>query len=68
MAMEVTTLCRALDLKVPVIVLILSVQAALAKKPHILFLMVDDWDWANPGYHRNDIDSSNEVVTPNFDN
>ena len=24
-----------------------------AKKPHIVFLLVDDWGWANVGYHRN---------------
>ena len=66
--MEVATLYRTLDLKVPIVVIILSVQAAPAKKPHILFLMVDDWGWANAGYHHNDIDSSKEVVTPNFDN
>ena len=22
------------------------------KKPNILFMMVDDWGWANVGYHR----------------
>ena len=43
-----------------------SAQSALAKKPHIVFLMVDDWGWADVGYHRND--SSNEIVTPNIDN
>ena len=36
-----------------------------ADKPHILFLMVDDWGWANVGYHRNS--PTREVVTPNFD-
>ena len=36
-----------------------------AKKPHIVFLLVDDWGWANVGYHRSD--SSPEVVTNNFD-
>ena len=36
------------------------------KKPHILFMLVDDWGWANVGYHRET--PTKEVVTPNFDN
>ena len=36
-----------------------------ADKPHILFLMVDDWGWANVGYHRDT--PTREVQTPNFD-
>ena len=36
-----------------------------AQKPHIVFMMVDDWGWADVGYH---LDSpSKEVVTPNID-
>ena len=35
------------------------------KKPHILFMMVDDWGWANVGYHRNP--PTREVQTPNID-
>lgn len=35
-------------------------------KPHIIFMMVDDWGWANVGYHLNT--TSKEVVTPNIDN
>jgi len=38
----------------------------VAKKPHILFMLVDDWGWANVGYHRDT--PAKEVVTPNFDN
>lgn len=34
-------------------------------KPHIVFVMVDDWGWANVGYHRDP--PTKEVVTPNFD-
>ena len=34
-------------------------------KPHILVLLVDDWGWANVGYHRDP--PTPEVVTPNFD-
>ncbi len=36
-----------------------------ATKPHIVFMLVDDWGWANVGYHRNGTDK--EVVTPNID-
>ena len=34
-------------------------------KPNIVFLLVDDWGWANVGYHRSN--STQEVVTNNFD-
>ena len=44
-----------------------SVKAAApTEKPHIVFLLVDDWGWANVGYHRQSPNS--EVITPNFDN
>ena len=33
--------------------------------PHIVFMMVDDWGWANVGYHRDP--PTKEVDTPNFD-
>jgi arylsulfatase I/J len=33
-------------------------------KPHIVFLMVDDWGWANVGYHRS---SRLNSYTPNID-
>ena len=36
-----------------------------ASKPHIVFMMVDDWGWADVGYHLNS--TSKEVVTPNID-
>ena len=39
---------------------------ALTKKPHIVFMMVDDWGWADVGYHRET--PTKEVVTPNIDN
>ena len=35
------------------------------KPPHILFMMVDDWGWANVGYHRDP--PTREVDTPNID-
>ena len=34
-------------------------------KPHIVFVLVDDWGWANAGYHRDP--PTPEVVTPNID-
>ena len=35
-------------------------------KPHVVFMLVDDWGWANVGYHR-DPSSTHEVDTPNID-
>ena len=34
------------------------------KKPHIVFMMVDDWGWADVGYHSET--PTREVVTPNI--
>ena len=34
-------------------------------KPHIVFMMVDDWGWADVGYHQNS--STKDVQTPNID-
>ena len=39
--------------------------AVPAKKPHIIFMLVDDWGWANVGYHRTH--QTKEVATINFD-
>ena len=36
-----------------------------ASKPHLVFMLVDDWGWANVGYHRDP--PTNEVVTTNID-
>ena len=36
-----------------------------ADKPHIVYIMADDWGWANVGYHRNP--PTREVDTPNID-
>ena len=47
-------------------VLLLAANISAADKPHILFLLVDDWGWANVGYHREI--QTQEVQTPNFDN
>ena len=35
------------------------------EKPHIMFMLVDDWGWANVGYHRDP--PTKEVSTPNID-
>jgi arylsulfatase I/J len=42
-----------------------SLPYAAGSKPHILMVLVDDWGWANVGYHR--ATPTREVVTPNFD-
>jgi arylsulfatase I/J len=34
-------------------------------KPNIVMMLVDDWGWANVGYHRDP--PTREVVTPNID-
>ena len=39
---------------------------ALTKKPHIVFMMVDDWGWADVGYHRET--PTRDISTPNIDN
>ena len=44
----------------------IAASISAADKPHILFLLVDDWGWANVGYHREV--ATREVQTPNFDN
>eukprot|EP00117_Sycon_ciliatum_P033144 scpid65228/ scgid25566/ Arylsulfatase B; N-acetylgalactosamine-4-sulfatase len=41
------------------------VQPAAGAKPHIVMILVDDWGWANVGYHRQP--PTKEVQTPNFD-
>ena len=47
------------------LLVLLAASAAAADKPHILFLLVDDWGWANVGYHREV--ATREVQTPNLD-
>ena len=44
---------------------LLLLHTSEAAKPHLMFMLVDDWGWANVGYHRNE--SNKEVVTPNID-
>ena len=38
---------------------------ATGSQPHIVMILVDDWGWANVGYHRQT--PTKEVQTPNFD-
>ena len=40
-------------------------QSQAANKPHIVFMLVDDWGWANVGFHRDP--PTREVDTPNID-
>ena len=55
--------------------LALAVGAEAAPRPHLIFFMVDDWGWANVGYHRNEsgtpplseVQTQREVQTPNID-
>ena len=43
----------------------LVVGQPVRQKPHIVLMLVDDWGWANVGYHRNP--PTREVATPNID-
>ena len=45
---------------------LVAAQPPPPKRPHLVFMLVDDWGWANVGYHRNP--PTKEVVTPNIDN
>ena len=42
-----------------------KIKPAASTKPHIVMMLVDDWGWANVGYHRDP--PTKEVVTPNID-
>ena len=44
--------------------LLLPFAGAKLQKPNIVFVLVDDWGWANVGYHR---PKNSEVRTPNID-
>ena len=58
---------RALTLSSLLLALqLVSVCNGVASKPHLVFMLVDDWGWANAGYHRTT--PTKEVVTPNIDN
>ena len=44
---------------------LVTVTSAQQSKPNLVFMLVDDWGWANVGYHRDP--PTKEVVTPNID-
>mmetsp|Transcript_134114 Transcript_134114/g.267624 ORF Transcript_134114/g.267624 Transcript_134114/m.267624 type:complete len:539 (+) Transcript_134114:63-1679(+) len=44
--------------------LLLPFAGAKLQKPNIVFVLVDDWGWANVGYHT---PNNSEVRTPNID-
>ena len=44
---------------------LVSDGSANANLPHIVMMLVDDWGWANVGYHRDP--PTREVATPNID-
>ena len=49
-------------------ILFLASSVALqppSDKPHIFFMLVDDWGWANVGYHRDT--PTKDISTPNID-
>lgn len=59
-------MCRLLLSTLAIAVLAKYVSStSKSSKPHILVLLVDDWGWANVGYHRDP--PTDEVVTPNID-
>ena len=42
-----------------------QIRQVAADKPHVVFMLVDDWGWANVGYHRDP--PTREVDTLNID-
>ena len=67
--MNMATLVKAevsLSLLITLFMMVFAVtQSKQASKPHILYMLVDDWGWADVGYHRDP--PTKEVVTPNID-
>ena len=47
------------------LVLAAALQAQGTDQPHIVFMLVDDWGWANAGYHRDT--PTKDISTPNID-
>ena len=44
-----------------------KIAPAAGKKPHITFILMDDYGWADSGWHReDDNDPSKDVQTPNM--
>lgn len=46
--------------------LLLHVALCTPPRPHIVYILIDDWGWSNWGTHRVN-DSIPEIVTPNLD-
>eukprot|EP01060_Flectonema_neradi_P036510 TRINITY_DN702_c1_g1_i1.p1 TRINITY_DN702_c1_g1~~TRINITY_DN702_c1_g1_i1.p1 ORF type:complete len:531 (+),score=111.30 TRINITY_DN702_c1_g1_i1:45-1637(+) len=46
--------------------LLLGALGCQSEKPHILYVLVDDYGWADAGWHRPE--GYKEIQTPNFDN
>ena len=44
-----------------------TTSPAAGRQPHIVLLVVDDFGWANVGYHRQNVSGIDDVATPNFD-
>lgn len=42
-------------------------EPAAGTRPHIVMFLVDDWGWADSGWHQHPEDSNREIVTPNLD-
>ena len=47
------------------LVAVAFIKVKSADKPHFVYVLVDDWGWANVGYHHNP--PTREVDTPNID-
>ena len=51
----------------------MAAESAVKKKPHVIFILADDYGWANVGYHRRGgegVDARQaqaETHTPNLD-
>ena len=49
---------------VVVLAMLVTVVTAQQSKPNLVFMLLDDWSWANVGYHRDP--PTKEVVNPNI--
>ena len=59
------TMLQTLSLQLLVVCIGVVACQPVHEKPHIVMMLVDDWGWANVGYHRDP--PTKEVVTPNID-
>ena len=68
------SLCQLIGKTIAFVSLLLPVLASLlclirnaesaSKKPNVIFMMVDDWGWANVGYRDT---PTKDIITPNID-